>query len=265
MNGLGTDNPNSPWDQPLAGRAAVVTGASSGIGRAIALELARRGADVLVHCRQNQAGAEETAEQVRRLGRQATVVLADIALDADRRELVDQAWSWRSDTAIWINNAGADVLTGAHRHATFEQKLDVLWRTDVVGTIELSRMAGERLRRPGGALLNIGWDQAYWGMAGEAGQLFGTIKGAVMAFTLALARSLAPDIRVNCLAPGWIRTQWGEHASEYWQERAIRESLVQRWGTPEDVAQVAAFVVSDSASFITGQILPINGGFAGSA
>jgi 3-oxoacyl-[acyl-carrier protein] reductase len=82
-----------------------------------------------------------------------------------------------------------------------------------------------------------------------------------MAFTRSLAQSLAPQVRVNCLAPGWIRTAWGERASEYWQQLAVRQSLRQRWGTPDDVAQAALFLVSPAADFITGQVLPVNGGF----
>jgi 3-oxoacyl-[acyl-carrier protein] reductase len=116
-----------------------------------------------------------------------------------------------------------------------------------------------------GVILNLGWDQADFGMEGDGGQLFGTIKAAVMAFTKSLAKSLAPEVRVNCLAPGWIRTDWGDVASEVWQERAQRESLAGRWGAPEDVAHVARFLASPAASFINGQVVPINGGFRGSA
>jgi 3-oxoacyl-[acyl-carrier protein] reductase len=97
-------------------------------------------------------------------------------------------------------------------------------------------------------------------MAGDSGEMFAAVKGAVMAFSRSLARSLAPHVRVNCLAPGWIRTAWGDTASEYWQRRALRESLLERWGTPDDVARVARFLASPAADFITGQIIPINGG-----
>jgi 3-oxoacyl-[acyl-carrier protein] reductase len=114
--------------------------------------------------------------------------------------------------------------------------------------------------RGSGVILNIGWDQAEAGMAGDSGELFATSKGAVMAFTRSLAKSLAPEVRVNCLAPGWIKTAWGETASEAWQNRAKSESLLQRWGTPEDIAQAAAFLASPAASFITGQVVPVNGG-----
>jgi 3-oxoacyl-[acyl-carrier protein] reductase len=115
-------------------------------------------------------------------------------------------------------------------------------------------------QRGSGVILNMGWNQADTGMSGDSGELFGAIKGAVMAFTRSLARTLAPDVRVNCLAPGWIKTKWGETASDYWQARAQREALVGRWGTPEDVAKAACFLASPAAAFITGHILPVDGG-----
>ena len=98
-------------------------------------------------------------------------------------------------------------------------------------------------------------------MAGDSGELFATIKGAVMAFSRSLAQSLAPEVRVNCLAPGWVKTAWGDGASQYWQDRARDESLVGRWGTPTDIAQAACFLVSPAAAFINGQVLNVNGGW----
>ncbi len=249
----------------LAGKTAVVTGASSGIGRAIALEFAAAGADVTVHCRANVAAAEGVAAEIRRLGRIARVLAFDISQTDKHDNFVGDVWSQHDRVDIWVNNAGADVLTTPAAKLPFQQRLDLLWKTDVAGTIGLSRLAGERMagQPPADCLpviLNMGWDQAESGMAGESGELFGAVKGAVMAFTRSLARTLAPRVRVNCLAPGWIKTQWGESASVYWQQRAIAESLLARWGTPEDVARVACFVASPAASFLTGQIIPINGG-----
>jgi 3-oxoacyl-[acyl-carrier protein] reductase len=241
----------------------VVTGSSSGIGRAIALELARAGADVVVHARQNRTGAEEVVELIRSVGRQSMVVLADLSDPAEQDRLVAGAWAWR-DVDVWFNNAGADVLTGDAANWPFEEKLAALWQVDVVATLRLSRAVGERMRGRGrGVILNIGWDQAETGMAGNSGELFAASKGAVMAATRSLAKSLAPDVRVNCLAPGWIRTEWAEHASAEWQERATRESLLGRWGTPADVARVACFLASPAGEFINGQIIHINGGRAG--
>jgi len=160
-----------------------------------------------------------------------------------------------------VNNAGADVLTGDASNWTYEQKLDRLWHVDVLGTIRLSRRIGLLMKERGrGAIINMGWDQAEIGMAGDSGELFAVTKGAVMAFSRSLAQTLAPDVRVNCVAPGWIRTAWGETASEYWQQRAKRESLLARWGMPEDVAHAVRYLASDAASFITGQTLVVNGG-----
>jgi len=246
----------------LKGQTAVVTGSSSGIGRAIALALADAGANVLVHARQNGRDAEEVALHARSVGLDARVVLADLRNSAEQDRLVEIAWDWRP-IDIWINNAGTDVLTGDAAGWSFEEKLAALWKVDVVASLRLSRAAGNKMRERGqGVILNMGWDQAETGMAGDSGELFGAVKGAVMAATRSLAKSLAPQVRVNCIAPGWIRTEWGEQASAEWQERARKESLLARWGEPQDVAGVACFLVSPSASFINGQIIPINGGRA---
>lgn len=254
----------------LDGRTAVVTGASSGIGRAIALELATAGADVVVHARASRAALDEVVEAIRMQGRRAHGVLADLCEPAAIAGLVSATWDWASDVHIWVNNAGGDVLTGTAADWSFAHKLQYLWEVDVRATIELSRQVGRRMiqRTMDGAdrcILNMGWDQADAGMAGDSGEMFAAVKGAVMAFSKSLARSLAPSVRVNCVAPGWIRTAWGRDASEAWQRRACQESLLGRWGTPEDVARAARFLVSPASGFITGLVLPVNGGFRGGA
>lgn len=246
----------------LAGRTAVVTGSSSGIGRAIALELASAGAAVIVHGRNNVSGANETAEMIRKNGRESTVLLADLADAGACTTFAAAAWKWNSGVDIWVNNAGVDVLTGEAGKWSFERKLAALWQVDVAATMRLSRIIGPQLRDRGndGAIVNIGWDQAETGMAGDSGEMFAAVKGAVMAFTKSLAHSLAPQVRVNCVAPGWIKTFWGDDASDYWQRRAIGESLRERWGTPQDVARAVRFLVSPAADFISGHIVPVNGG-----
>lgn len=246
----------------LRTQTAVVTGSSSGIGRAIAIELARAGASVLVHGYRNAVGAQRVAEEIRAQGVAAEVVLCDLADPATHENLVERAWAWHGQVHVWVNNAGVDVLTGEAAGWTFEQKLHALWQVDVLATVRLARLVGRRMKAVGtGVILNMGWDAAERGMAGASGELFSAAKGAVMAFTRSLAQSLAPEVRVNCLAPGWIRTAWGQGASAYWDRRARGESLRRRWGTPEDVARVARFLASREADFITGQVIAINGGF----
>jgi 3-oxoacyl-[acyl-carrier protein] reductase len=253
----------SQTKQELAGQTIVVTGSSSGIGRAIALELAGAGADVVVHARSNCQGAQETVGAIKQAGSQSHTILADLAVPAGQDRLVEEAWDWRGSVDVWINNAGADVLTGEQQQ-TFEEKLQQLLEVDVTATLRLSRDAGQRMKRQGhGVILNMGWDQADHGMEGDSGQMFAAAKGAVMAATRSLARSLAPEVRVNCLAPGWIRTDWAGGASDAWQTRAKKECLLGRWGEVEDVARTARFLSSPASSFITGQIIAVNGGFAG--
>jgi NAD(P)-dependent dehydrogenase (short-subunit alcohol dehydrogenase family) len=245
----------------LTGEIAVVTGSSSGIGRAIALELAAGGADVLVHAAKNRAGVDDTANQMRKLGRDTDVLVADFDEPRAVEKFAEGAWNWRGRVDIWVNNAGADTLTGDIGKQSYDEKLRRLWQVDVLATVQLSRAIGNRmLDRGNGTIINIGWDQADIGMEGDSGELFATTKGAVMSFSRSLAKSLAPQVRVNCIAPGWIKTAWGEHVSDEWQERARRESLMQRWGMPEDVARVARFLASPAAAFITGQVLAVNGG-----
>jgi len=252
----------------LDDRVVVVTGASSGIGRAIALEMARAGAHVVVHYGRNESGAKEVVEAIRNLGGEAVSLQSALAGTTQQDQLAEQAWNWRGGVDVWINNAGVDVLTGSTAKLTFEQKLEMLWRVDVVAAMRMSREVGQRMcaasqgQLERGVILNMGWDQADHGMSGESGEMFSAIKGAVMAFSKSLAKTLAPHVRVNCLAPGWIKTSWGEHASEYWQETAVKQALLQRWGTPDDVARVARFLASPAAGFITGQVVPINGGLS---
>jgi 3-oxoacyl-[acyl-carrier protein] reductase len=244
----------------LKGRTALVTGSTHGIGRAVALDLAAAGAGVAVHGR-SATSAGEVAAQLAARGRHAGTVLADLAERPAVERLVTDVLDRLPAVDTLVLVAGADVLTGPPAKWSFERKLDELLAVDLVATMLLARGIGRSMAaRAGGTIVTIGWDQAVTGMEGDSGELFAATKGAVMAFTKSLAKSLAPKVRVNCVAPGWIRTAWGEAASDVWQERAIRESLLGRWGTPEDIAGAVRWLVSSQASFVTGQVIPVNGG-----
>jgi 3-oxoacyl-[acyl-carrier protein] reductase len=245
----------------LSGRRALVTGASSGIGRAIALELAAAGADVLVHCRGSVSAGEEVVAACRKGGRRSVLLTAEFSTVDALGPLIDRAWNEWQGLDLLVNNAGADLLTGPDARLDYTRKLDRLLDIDVRGTLLLSREIGHRMRDAGeGVILNIGWDQADRGMEGDSGELFSAAKNAIMGFTRSLALSLAPQVRVNCIAPGWIRTAWGEQAAPGWQERVLRETPLARWGQPEDIAKLARFLLSRDASYLTGQVINANGG-----
>lgn len=247
--------------RPLLGKRALVTGASSGIGKAIALALGDHGADVLVHAHRSQAALDETVKLIRSKGRFSHALLADLSDTRQCRQLADSAWGHWQGLEIVVCNAGADILTGSGKSLEYEAKLQSLLSVDVAGTILLARSLGHRMKEAGqGVILTMGWDQAETGFDGDSGELFCAAKAAVMAFSRSLAINMAPQVRVNCLAPGWIKTSWGETAPPAWQERAIREAPLARWGTPEEVAKVAAWIAGPDAGFITGQTVRINGG-----
>jgi 3-oxoacyl-[acyl-carrier protein] reductase len=245
----------------LQGQRTVVTGSSSGIGRAVALEFAAAGADVVVHCRRSAAAAEDVAQAIQALGRRSLVLTADLSRGPALAGFATAAWDAFGGVDVWVNNAGADLLTGEDARLPYDRKLARLLEVDVRGTILLSRSIGAQMREAGrGTILNIGWDQADRGMGGDSGELFAAAKNAIMGFTRSLAVSLAPEVRVNCIAPGWIRTAWGEQAGDKWNRRVLHETPLKRWGTPEDIAHLARFLVSAEAAYITGQVISANGG-----
>ena len=187
----------------LAGRAVLVTGASSGIGRAIALAAARAGADVALTYRVNRDGAAEVERAIRALGRRTVTIQLDIRDHSAIRALGPAAREALGRLDVWVNNAGADILTGPGASLSPIEKLDLLLAVDLRGTVLASWQAAELLgaQEPGGVIINMSWDHVITGMEGLNPQLYAAVKGAVLAFSKSLARSVAPRVRVNVLAP----------------------------------------------------------------
>jgi 3-oxoacyl-[acyl-carrier protein] reductase len=252
----------SPAALPLEGRAALVTGASSGIGRAIAVAMARAGADVALTYRVNEEGARDAQQGVERLGRRAAVIRLDLADERLVRAVGPAARDALGRLDIWVNNAGADILTGPAAALSTIDKLDLLLAVDLRGTIMASWQAVEILgaQADGGVLINMSWDHVITGMAGTNPQLFAAVKGGVLAFSKGLARSAAPRVRVNVLAPGWIATSFGADLDEARRAEVAASIPLQRWGTPDDVAGAAVFLASPAAAYLTGQTINVGGG-----
>ena len=165
-------------------RFAVITGSSNGIGRQIALTLARSGVDVLIHGGHDFDAIQNTVNDAKLCGAKATGVCIDLSEKAGQKKFFDAATQQGFVPDIWINNAGADILTGANADENFEKKLELLWNVDVLATIRLSKWIGQMMvRNQSGVIINMSWDQVETGMEGDAGELFGTTKGAVTAFT----------------------------------------------------------------------------------
>jgi 3-oxoacyl-[acyl-carrier protein] reductase len=249
----------------LEGKKVVVTGASSGIGRAIARRCAGAGADLLITYRANRRGADETAGELAVTGRRIEVLQADIAREDDVAALAREAGRRLGAVDVWINNAGADILTGDGGRRPPLEKLDLLLAVDVRGTVLASWAAAKLMREHGrgGVIINMSWDHVLLGMAGENPVLYSAAKGAVMSFSKSFAREVAPAIRVNILAPGFIETAFAEEeADRRFRQEVIERTPLRRWGTPDDVAAAALFLASDDARFMTGQMVMVNGGVA---
>ena len=247
-------------EPPLAGLRTVVTGASSGIGRAIALAFAAAGARVGIgFCRSFDAAQELAAE----LGSGYPLLQADLSTRDGCASIVAEAFRALEHIDVWVNNAGADVLTGEARSWPDERKLERLIDVDLKATIRCSRLVAARMRS-GGCILNIGWDHATMdGMAGENPELFAAVKGGVLGFSKSFARSVAPEIRVNVLCPGWIETAFGEGVDRDFYDEVAAATPLGRWGRPEDVAAAAVWLASPAAAFVTGQAINVNGGTVG--
>jgi 3-oxoacyl-[acyl-carrier protein] reductase len=245
----------------LERKIVLVTGASSGIGRAIALRCAQAGADLAITYRKNREGAEATAREIRRLDRRTEVLHTDVSRQEDIEALVSRLGNTFNRVDVWINNAGADILTGEAGRLSRVQKLDMVLAVDLRGTVLASWAAVDLMRKQGGGtIINMAWDHISQGMEGENPGVYSAAKGGVASFSRSLAREVAPEIRVNVLAPGFIETAFGEEADPKFRQKVTEMTPLGRWGKPEDVAGAALFLASEDSAFLTGQTIMVNGG-----
>ncbi|MFL5862414.1 MAG: SDR family NAD(P)-dependent oxidoreductase [Solirubrobacteraceae bacterium] len=244
----------------LAGLRTVVTGASSGIGRSIAVAFAAAGARVGIGFAHSADAARAVADE---LGPGHPLLQADLSTLDGCTSIVRDAYEALEQVDVWVNNAGADVLTGNAARWPAERKLDALLAVDLKATIRCSRLVAAQMQ-PGGCILNLGWDHATVdGMAGDNPELFAAVKAGVLGFSKSFARSVAPDVRVNVLCPGWVETAFGASADPAFHAEVAASTPLGRWGRPEDIASAAVWLASPAAAFVTGQAVNINGGTVG--
>jgi 3-oxoacyl-[acyl-carrier protein] reductase len=242
----------------LSGKSAVVTGGSRGIGRAIVLRLAEQGADVCFSYQSNAAAAEEVVGEVTRHGRTGVAFQGDASQPETAEGLVKAAIDAFGRVDILVNNAGItrdDLIM----RMSLENWRSVL-ETNLFGAFYMLKAASRpMLRAKGGRIINI---TSVSGQAGQAGQAnYSSAKAGLIGLTKAAARELASrNITVNAVAPGFVLTELTKDLPERLLEMAKERTPLGRFGTPEDVANAVAFLASDEAAYITGQVLAVDGG-----
>ena len=242
----------------LEGKTALVTGASRGIGRAIAIALAREGADVAVNYREQAAGAEETAAAVRGLGRKAVAVQADVRDLAQVKAMFDQAKQALGGVHILVNNAG--ITRDNYLAFMSEAEWDEVVDTSLKGAFLCTKVASRLMTRAKwGRIINISSDAALLGDMQRAN--YCAAKAGLLGLTRATARELAPyGVTANAIAPGIIETDLTKALPDAKRSAMVGLIPLQRFGQADDVAALAAFLAGDAAAYITGQVFCVDGG-----
>ena len=240
-------------------RVALVTGASRGIGRGIALELAREGWDVCVNYIQHQEAAESTVRDIQALGQNAVAMQADVADGEAVAKMVSQAAAELAPISLLVNNAG---IAGQMQ---FQDISDEQWNRYLAVNLSGARntiraVLPHMLTEKSGCIINI---SSIWGLRGASCEVaYACTKAALIGLTRSLALELAPSqIRVNCVAPGVIETDMLEALGDEVKAMLVEQTPLGRLGTQKDIAYAVAFLASKRASFITGQVLGAEGGF----
>ncbi|MDE2766446.1 MAG: 3-oxoacyl-[acyl-carrier-protein] reductase [Chloroflexota bacterium] len=242
----------------LAGKRALVTGASHGIGRAVTLRFAAEGARVAINYRSDRAAAEEAVASIEAAGGEAVAIGGDVSRPDEAAALVESAASAFGGVDVLVNNAG--VTRDGLLLRMEEEAWDAVLDTNLKGAFLCSKAAARHMTRARwGRIVNI---SSIVGLTGNAGQAnYASAKAGLIGLTKTLARELASrNVTVNAIAPGFISTRMVESLSPETQTRVLERIPLGRFGTPDDVAAVCAFLASDDGSYITGQTLGVDGG-----
>ena len=241
----------------LHGKAAIVTGAGKGIGRACAMALAQAGADVVLAAR-TQADLEALALEIRALGRRALPVACDVGDEAALRALVSRAHAGLGRIDILVNNAGGSGPNDARKTSAAELTHALQW--NVVPAFLLIQHVAPIMREGGyGAVVNISSVAARYAQRGFSA--YGAAKAALNQMTRNLAQDYAPHLRINAIEPGTIETEaLAPFLTTERRERLVATTPLKRLGRPEDIAAAAVFLASPAASWITGKVLGVDGG-----
>jgi len=250
-------------DLGLERKVALVTGASRGLGKAIALGLAAEGARVAVNYRRNPEKAEAVVREIReKHGGEAVAVFADVAAEADVARMFDEAEAKLGPLDVLVNNAA--IAPACPTADTTLETLERTFATNMTGTFLCCRELVRRLRAEGrtGRIVNISSQAAFRGS--QSGKTaYDASKGAVISFTISLAREMAPHgIAVNCVAPGLMYTEMLKELIDANREKFEGRVPLRRIGTVEEVAAVVVFLASERASYMTGATVDVSGGLA---